>query len=68
MDEDLKYPVVNPDIIEYLESTFRVDSLLSAQVHPNDRIGYIKGVRAVINNLTNLQPFVSNEVYRKTRK
>ena len=66
MNEDLKYPVVPSDIIEYLEEAFGVDALLSAQVHPNDRIGYIKGVRAVINHLKNLQPFVSHEAYRKT--
>lgn len=51
MDE-LKEPYVSKELIEYLEDTFKIDTLLLYKAKNNDElVGFISGVREVIGRL-----------------
>lgn len=52
MDE-IKIPYVHEDIVTYLDDLFNFDSLLSALdgEQAEYQIGYMKGVRDIINHL-----------------
>ena len=51
--EELKIPYVHEDIVTYLDDLFNFDSLLSALdgEQAEYQIGYMKGVRDIINHL-----------------
>jgi hypothetical protein len=52
---EIKVPSIPVQIIEYLEESFRIDSLLSKKTSNNDeQVGFIKGVREVVGHLRTL--------------
>lgn len=52
MEEDLKIPFVSQELVEYLNKTFNIETLLGYKVKNNDEhLGFIRGVREVIGRL-----------------
>ena len=53
MDDEIKIPYVHEDIVTYLDDFFNFDSLLSDLdgEQAEYQIGYMKGVRDIINHL-----------------
>lgn len=52
MEDNLKIPYVSQELIEYLEKSFGIDTLLTQKTKNNDEhMGFIKGVREVIGRL-----------------
>lgn len=53
--EELKDPYVSKEVIEFLEQRFNINTLMSQKTSNNDEhIGFMKGVREVINSLKNI--------------
>lgn len=52
MEDNLKIPFVTQELLEYLEESFGIDTLLTQKTENNDEhMGFIKGVREVIGRL-----------------
>lgn len=52
MEDNLKIPFVTQELLEYLEESFGIDTLLTQKTVNNDEhMGFIKGVREVIGRL-----------------
>jgi hypothetical protein len=52
LDDELKIPFVSQGLLEYLEVSFGIDTLLTQKTKNNDEhLGYIKGVREVLGRL-----------------
>lgn len=52
LEDELKIPFVSHELLEYLETSFGIDTLLTQKTKNNDEhLGYIKGVRDVLGRL-----------------
>jgi len=56
MDADeLRIPHVSDELIEYIEYHFNTDAILILKSNNDEKIGYLAGVRSIINHLKLIQ-------------